>query len=220
MQIEDARKIVAVLMVTYPGYKPSSTEFAAKTWLSLTEEYTYEQVNMALKSYIKSDTSGFPPAPGQIIDRIYDMTIAPELNEMEAWSLVSEAIRNGIYNSVEEFAKLPPLVQKAVGMPGQLKVWALDEDYNDGVVSSNFIKCYKAVCSRVKEIRKVPEPVRMLIAQTYKGSFPAQMEQKRQETIGSTVARVIEEKKDVPGMSKRVLERLEKLKEDLKAEDT
>lgn len=215
MQIEDARKIVAVLMVTYPGYKPSSTEFAAKTWLSLTEEYTYEQVSMALKSYIKSDTSGFPPAPGQIIDRIYDMTASPELNEMEAWSLVSMAIQNSAYNSVEEFAKLPPLVQKAVGMPGQLKVWALDEDYNDGVVSSNFIKCYRIVCSREKEIRKMPEPVRMLIEQTYKGSYPAQIEQKRQEMIGRAVARSIEKKAENHTISEDIQKRLNVLKKEL-----
>lgn len=32
MRIEDSRKLIAVLMVTYPNYKPIDTELAAKTW--------------------------------------------------------------------------------------------------------------------------------------------------------------------------------------------
>lgn len=215
MQIGDARKIIAVLMVAYPNYRPIDTEFAAKIWLDLTEEYTYEQVDMALKSYMKSNTSGFPPVPGQIVDRIYEMTVPPELNEMEAWALVSRAIRNSGYNSAEEFAKLPPIVQKAVGTHEQLKVWALDEDYSDGVVSSNFIKCYKMICAREIEIRKMPEQVRLLIEQTYRGSYPAQMEQKRQETIGRAIVQAIEEKADNLTISENISKRLEKLKEEL-----
>lgn len=217
MNKTDAKKIIAVLMVTYPNYKPIDLELTAKTWADATEEYTYEQVDMALKSYIKSNTSGFPPVPGQIVDRIYGMTVPPELNEMEAWALVSKAIRNSGYNSTEEFAKLPLLVQKAVGTSDQLKVWALDEDYSDGVVSSNFIKCYRTVCAGKIEFRKMPEQARLLIEQTYRGSYPAQMEQKRQETIGRTAVRAIEEKVDNLMISENIVKRLEELKEELRS---
>lgn len=185
MTIKEARKFVAVLMVAYPNYNPIDEELAAETWAGVTEEYTYEQVDMALRSYMKTNTSGFAPVPGQIIDKIYTMTSPQELNEMEAWSLVSKSIRNSGYNSVEEFAKLPPIVQKAVGLPSQLRTWALDENYNEEVVSSNFIKCYRNELSRQKELQKMPKNVRNLIEKENFGSYSAQISEKRQQAIES-----------------------------------
>lgn len=185
MTIKEARKFVAVLMVTYPNYNPIDEELAAETWSGVTEEYTYEQVDMALRSYMKSSASSFAPVPGQIIDKIHTMTKPKELNEMEAWSLVSKAIRNSGYNSTEEFAKLPPLVQKAVGLPGQLRTWALDENYNEEVVSSNFIKCYRNELAKQRELQKMPQNVRNLIERANEGSHSAQIAEKRQQAIES-----------------------------------
>lgn len=189
MRIEDARKFVAVLMVSYPNYKPIDTELAAKTWEDVTEEYTYEQVNAALKIYMQSNTSGFAPVPGQIIENIHKMTDTQELNEMEAWSLVSKAIRNSGYNSVEEFAKLPPLVQKAVGLPDQLRTWALDENFSEDVVSSNFIKCYRAELGRHRELQKMPKNVRRIMESVSKDSPVSQIEQKRRSAIETATER-------------------------------
>ena len=185
MTVKEARKLIAVFMVTYPNYKPIDTELAAATWADVMSEYTYEQVNMALGMYMKSSTSGFAPAPGQLVEYIQKATQPQELNEMEAWTLVSKAIRNSGYNSVEEFAKLPPLVQKAVGLPSQLRTWALDEDYSEGVVSSNFIKCYRAEVARANEYQKMPREVRQLIQDATQGSYLAQIEEKREEAIKS-----------------------------------
>lgn len=215
MNKTDAKKLIAVLMVTYPNYKPVDVELTAKIWADVAENFTYEQMDMALKSYIKSNTSGFPPVPGQIIDLIHKMTVPAELNEMEAWALVSKAIRNSGYNSVEEFAKLPPLVQKAVGLPGQLRIWALDENYSEDVVSSNFIKCYKSVCAREMEKKKMPGQVQRLIEQTYQDSYPAQIERQRQETIGRATVRGIEDKTGILVISEDTVKRLEKLREEL-----
>lgn len=185
MTIKEARKFVAVLMVTYPNYNPIDEELAAETWAGVTEEYTYEQVDIALRSYMKTNTSGFAPTPGQIIDKIHTMTQPQELNEMEAWSLVSKAIRNSGYNSVDEFAKLPLLVQKAVGLPSQLRTWALDENYNEEVVSSNFIKCYRNELAQQRELQKMPQNVCILIEKANSGSYSAQIAEKRQQAIES-----------------------------------
>ena len=189
MQIEDARKFVAVLMVTYPNYNPIDEDLAVETWASVTEEYTYEQVDTALRLYMQTNTSGFAPVPGQIIENIHKLTDPQELNEMEAWSLVSKAIRNSGYNSVEEFAKLPPLVQKSVGIPEQLRTWALDENFSEDVVSSNFIKCYRAELEKHRELQKMPQNVRALIEKTIKDSPVAQIEQKRQAAIETAIER-------------------------------
>lgn len=218
MTVKEARKFIAVLMVTYPNYKPIDTDLAADTWAEVTEEYTYGQVNMALRSYIKSDVSGFAPAPGQIIDKIHILSDPKELNEMEAWALVSKAIRNSGYNSVEEFSKLPSLVQKVVGLPDQLRTWALDEDYNENVVMSNFQRVYKIELKRQKELRKMPQQAQTMIKKANAGSYSDQIEQKRQEAIESYNERIqgtnkaLEIKSDGVPMPEKYKERLEEMR--------
>ena len=152
-------------------------------------EYTYEQISIALKAYILSDTSGFAPSVDQLVGKIQAITKPEELNEMEAWSLVSKAIRNSGYNSVEEFAKLPPLVQKAVGLPDQLMTWALDENYNEQVVSSNFMRCYRTELARHEELSKMPAEVKALIDSVSKNSYSARIEEKREQSIKSLTER-------------------------------
>lgn len=189
MDKHNAKKIIASMMVSFSNYKPTDVDYAAKVWADMLEEYSYAQVDMGLKVYIKSDTSGFAPTPGQIIDKIQNLTMPSELNEMEAWSLVSKAIRNSGYNSVEEFAKLPPLVQKAVGLPNQLRTWALDENYNEAVVMSNFQKAYRFERQKKQELQKLPQQVQDFIEKENKNSYSAQIEQKRQEMIESANAK-------------------------------
>ena len=218
MTIKEARKFVAVLMVTYPNYNPIDEGLAAETWAGVTEEYTYEQADMALRSYMKCNTSGFAPAPGQIIDKIHTMTQPQELNETEAWSLVSKAIRNSGYNSTEEFAKLPPLVQKAVGLPSQLRTWALDENYNEQVAMSSFQRAYKAELKRHEELQKMPQEIRNLIEKANAGSYSAQIAEKRQRSIESANDRkrgeikALEVRKECIPFPERILEKLEDLK--------
>ena len=136
-------------------------------------------MSVALKAYILSDISGFAPGIGQLVGKIQTISQPQELNEMEAWSLVSRAIRNSTYNSVEEFAKLPPLVQKAVGLPDQLRTLAMDENYNEQVASSNFIKCYRTEVTRSQELSKMPSDVRKIIERACNGSYVAQIDEKR-----------------------------------------
>ena len=86
---------------------------------------------------------------------------------MEAWALVSRAIRNGYYGAEKEFEKLPPLVQKAVGTPGQLRNWSqTDMESIENVVQSNFMRTYRTVVKSSQEIARMPENIRNLIEQT------------------------------------------------------
>ena len=167
---------------------------------------------------MKSNTSGFAPAPGQIIDKIHTMTQPQELNETEAWSLVSKAIRNSGYNSTEEFAKLPPLVQKAVGLPSQLRTWALDENYNEQVAMSSFQRAYKAELKRNEELLKMPQNVRKLIEKANVGSYSAQIAEKRQKATESANERkqveikALEMKYEGVPMPEKYKERLEDMR--------
>ena len=162
MTVNEARKIIAVMMVSYPNFKPIDTEIMATTWSDMLSDYSYEQINVALKAYIRTDTSGFAPSIGQLVNKL--TSAEPQLNEMEAWSLVSKAIRNGYYGAEEEFAKLPEVVQKAVGTPANLRAWAhTDEQSIENVVQSNFMRTYRTVVKRESECAKLPLSIKNLI---------------------------------------------------------
>ena len=166
MTVNDARKIIAVMLVSYPNFKPIDTELMATTWADMLNEYSYEQVSVALKCYITTDTSGFAPSIGQLIDKLKTVEQPQELNELQAWGLVRKAINNSGYHSEEEFAKLPPLVQKAVGTPGQLKQWGMsDIESIETVAQSNFMRTYRAVAKREDEVSRMPIEIRQLIQQ-------------------------------------------------------
>ena len=171
MTREETVKIIRIMVDSYPNYKPNDISETVDVWQMMLSDYDYNLVAMALKAYILSDTSGFAPAIGQLVSKIKSITKPQELSEMEAWSLVSKAIRNSGYNSVEEFAKLPPLVQKAVGLPDQLRIWALDENYNEQVVSSNFMRCYRTELARHEELSKMPKEVKALIDSVSNNSY-------------------------------------------------
>lgn len=204
MTVNDARKIIAVMLVSYPNFKPIDTELMATIWADMLNEYSYEQVSVALKCYITTDTSGFAPSIGQLIDKLKTVEQPQELNELQAWGLVRKAINNSGYHSEEEFAKLPPLVQKAVGTPGQLKQWGLsDIESIETVAQSNFMRTYRAVAKREDEVSRMPKEIRQLIQQ----NEPKIM-------IECTSVKAIEDKnREWKIMSDEIQAKLDKLKE-------
>lgn len=218
MTREETVKIIRIMVDSYPNYKPNDISETVDVWQMMFEEYSYQDVSVALKAYILSDDSGFAPSIGKLVSKIHTMTYPQELNEMEAWSLVSKAIRNSGYNSVEEFAKLPLLVQKAVGLPSQLRTWALDEDYNEQVAMSGFQRAYKAELKRHEELQKMPQNVRNLIEKPNVGSHSAQIAEKRQQTIESASERkqgeikALEMKHEGVPMPEKYKERLEDMR--------
>ena len=181
---------------SYPNYKPNDISETVDVWQMMLSDYDYNLVAMALKAYILSDTSGFAPSIGQLVDKMKSITSRQELNEMEAWSLVCDALQNSGYNYAEEYAKLPPLVQKAVGLPTQLQTWALTENLNKDVVGSNFMRCYRIEVERQKEISKMPQNVRELLEKISSESHSCHIEQKREHSVKPLVdMKEIEKKK-------------------------
>lgn len=85
---------------------------------------------------------------------------------MQAWALVAKAIRNGIYGAEEEFAKLPPAVQRAVGNPGNIREWAtMDSKSVQSVVQSNVMRTYRSVVAKNNQMQRLPVDVKAMIAE-------------------------------------------------------
>lgn len=203
----------------YPNYKPSNLSETVDVWNMMLENYSYEQVSVALKAYINSDTSGFAPSIGQLIGKIQTISQPQELDGMAAWGLVSKALRNGTYGAVEEFNKLPPLVKQAVGMPDNLKNWATS-DYQtiETVIQSNFLRTYETVVKRANEINRMPDSIKTLIENTNANSYKAQIEQKFQRdinTLNDKNSNLIGQKEDSEGYveaPKEVQDRIDRMR--------
>ena len=168
---EETVKIIRIMCDCYPNYKPNNLTETVDVWNMMLSDYTYEQVSVALKAYILADTNGFAPSIGQLVDRVNTFSQPQELNELEAWSLVYKAIRNSGYNSEYEFSLLPDMVRKAVGTPNQLRTWAMDENFNEQVVSSHFIRCYRSEVARDRDFRKMPANIQSLISNNSKAQI-------------------------------------------------
>lgn len=186
MTREETVKIIRIMCDCYPNYKPNNLSETVDVWNMMLNNYSYEQVSVALKAYINSDISGFAPSIGQLIGKIQTISQPQELDGMVAWGLVSKALRNGTYGAAEEFNKLPPLVRQAVGMPDNLKNWATS-DYQtiETVIQSNFLRTYETVVKRVNEINRMPDNIKSLIKKANANSYKAQIEQKFQRDINT-----------------------------------
>ena len=214
MTREETVKIIRIMCDCYPNYKPSNLSETVDVWNMMLEEYSYSQISTALKTYVHSDTSGFAPSIGQLINKLHEVQSPQELNEMEAWSLVSKALRNGYYGAVEEFNKLPPLVQKAVGSPDNLRNWSqTDSGSIENVVQSNFMRSYRLVVNRENEIKKMPADVRTLIENVNKTSYSAQIGTKNQQAIKLSLEDNKSQNKPIKGapMPKEIKERVKQI---------
>lgn len=216
MTIDEFGIFADAIKTYFPKDNMLPTEKAMDLWFDMLRDLDYGFASMALKNHVA--TSAFPPTIADIRKQYSIISNPAELNEMEAWSLVVKAMGNSLNNSTEEFAKLPPLVQKAVGLPSQLREWGTTENLNKEVIMSNFQRAYKAELKRHEELQKMPQKLRQMIEKSNIGSYPAQIEWKRQEIIESAKDRKNEEikalemKHDGVPMPEKYRERLEDMK--------
>lgn len=214
MTEKEVRQLLAMTQAVYPNYNPPSREAAVNAWLMCLSQYDNNVVMAAFKAYITTDTSGFAPSIGQLLDKLHAIQSPQELNEMEAWSLVSKALRNGYYGAVEEFGKLPPLVQKAVGSPDNLRNWSqTDVKAIETVIQSNFIRSYEAIVKREYEIKKMPADMQALIEDVNKTSYSAKIGMKNRKTIKLLSEDNKSQNKPIKGapMPKEIKERIEQM---------
>lgn len=186
MTREETVKIIRIICGSFPNFKPSDLSETVDIWNMMLDEYTYNQIAGALKSYILADSTGFAPSIGQLIAKVKTIEEPAQLNESEAWGLVSKAIRNGYYGAVEEFSKLPPLVQKAVGTPDNLRNWSQTNlESVETVIQSNFLRAYRAEAQRAAEISKMPSDIKTMIENTSQNSYSAQIANKNECSVKS-----------------------------------
>ena len=167
MTREESALILMELGTNYPdtdkGKSREAMSAKVTLWASMFAEEPFALVQAAVRAYIANSTERFAPNIGQIKEQIRRLTHPDELTEGEAWAMVQKAIRNSGYNAAEEFAALPPMVQKVVGSPANLRAWGMmDTDSAMSVLASNFQRGYRAVQAREAAMEKTPPQIRQL----------------------------------------------------------
>lgn len=159
MNEQETGKILAVISEMYPSFrKDRDIQATQDIWFTIFRHTPYEQVSQALMSYIATDTKGFPPVPGALNERICQARELDGMNENEAWCLVFRALSRGIYNSEEEFGKLPEEIRKIVGHPRQLHEWALLDTHEvSTVIASGFKRSWRARKELERQLGVTPQ---------------------------------------------------------------
>lgn len=168
MTRKETGTVMDILTAAYPRFYAQGIDMAGQIniWATMFADDDLPLVLAAVKTLIASDTKGFPPHIGAVKEQMRKLTAHDEMGEAEAWAKIKRAISNGLYGSREEFDRLPPLCQKLVGSPSQLRDWAaLDSDELNTVVASNVQRAFRTMQQRENETAKLPGDVRAFIAE-------------------------------------------------------
>ena len=173
MKKSEVAQLVLAVKAAYPRHLMSLTnadlENMIGAWQFTLEDYTFEEASIGLKAYLKSDSEGFPPSPGQVATMIQKIKFNPktEITAAEAWELVYKAICDLRWDEPEiEFNKLPTACQRAIGSAAGLVQIAMMD--NDDVMigeKARFIRQYDSIREHEKDYERLPNRVKELIEQ-------------------------------------------------------
>jgi len=166
MNKQETIMTLGLMKTAYPAFykdiKPKEAEEAVKLWSMMFAGDNPNVVIEAVKSLIC--TLKFPPTIADVKTKMYEITTPPSMTEMEAWNKVFQAIQDSNYRAVECFEVLPPVIQKVIGSPNQLREWAMmDIETVNSVIQSNFMRSYKVVQQREQSRAMLPESTKQMI---------------------------------------------------------
>ncbi len=168
MTKQEALTVLAILKTAYPSfYKDYSKEelnAAVELWASMFVNESGKVVLEAVKSLIC--TLKYPPTIADVKEKIELLTQPDQMTEMEAWSLVRKAMN--VSDFVKSYNSLPPTIRRIVGSASQLKEWAYTEG-DISVISSNFMRSYRARAAHERELTRLPQSAKAMIAEIAEG---------------------------------------------------
>lgn len=167
MTRDETIAIMGILKTAFPAFYRATDKQSAfqaiALWSELFADDPAEIVSAAVKVLIATKTE-YPPTIGEVKEKIRALTKGDGLTRIEAWNMVARACKNGLYGAEEEFSKLPPLVQKVVGSPNQLREWAMMDATDFSVTGSHFQRSFDIIQEREKEMQMIPADVRNLLS--------------------------------------------------------
>lgn len=159
MDMKETRRILAAITAIYPSFiRDRNPDVLSQVWQQVFANTPYPLVNQALNAFIATDVKGFPPTPGALNAFIHKTRQLQGPTEDDAWIKVYKAISRGLYNSREEFDKLPRDIQEIVGSPRMLYEWAqMDSSDVNKVIAACFKRSWRARQEIKQELLLIPD---------------------------------------------------------------
>lgn len=163
MTREEVKMIIRIMIATWPNYKPADLSQTVDVWAEMIGDINFGLAKAALKAYAQTDTAGFAPSVGQLRAKVVELTSRQSMSEADAWEAIVRAVRRSGYYSVEEFNKLSPELQEAVGGPETLRSLAAGDESGLGFAKPGIIKNFLIAQARQRERLQLSADVRALI---------------------------------------------------------
>lgn len=87
----ETKRLLQLMASIYPNWKPENLDLAVEAWSAVLAEEEAQDMADALKLYARKDSSGFAPAPGQLL----------AMKESVKWKRVEAALTAKIYGLPE-----------------------------------------------------------------------------------------------------------------------
>ena len=162
MELKEFAVLVKAMKSVYADPRFIADDDAMKTWYAMLKDIPYDELSYAVQVYMQ--TEKFTPTIAGIREKV--MSLRPmERSNLEAWGIVRDAVTRSGYGYQDEYMKLPPDIQKAVGIAENLRDWSqVDMNTLDTVIQSQFLKSYQVVQNRMSEAHRTAPNVSQRIA--------------------------------------------------------
>ena len=184
MDKAEAGKLLLEIDAAYPKYldkvTPAKMQAMANMWALVLENFSLQEAERGLESYVATDTTGFAPSPGQIIARIRAFNHEASMSAEEAWRVVEMAVQHALRDAQETYDAFPDAIKMAIGSPGALRDMAmLDTQQLETVEHSQFIRAYNTIQQREEIKARTPMSAARLLAE----KAQAELEEKKAARI-------------------------------------
>ena len=120
----NTKQVGQLLRVAYAQYPDKVTDDLFTLWESALMDLSYDLAKRAVAMVVCE--SPYPPKISDIRAAAVRLTGAvPHMTADEGWRLVIQAAHNAAYHAADEFERLPPEVQAALGSASALRDLAL-----------------------------------------------------------------------------------------------
>lgn len=146
----------------YRGLKDGDAKAVVNLWQIQFAEDSYKDVSLAVHTLISTRTDTFPPVIGEIKEVLRSITHPEEIPSGDAWDMVMKCIKRGTVHAAEDWANLPEDVRAAVSVD-EIKRHAENEEFNEGVEKSLFLKRWAVLRDRRRTEQQMPPTLKAQI---------------------------------------------------------
>lgn len=94
MTRDETKRLLRIASALYPNWRPDELGIAVDAWSAVLADQEAQTMANALKEFARTDTKGFAPSPGQLIE------IGRGIEKKMYWERVSNALTAKAYGAL------------------------------------------------------------------------------------------------------------------------